>query len=139
MVDEKIKTFEENIKKFKSDVCVDEKRQKDTDDKLNDSENRSRRNNIRIDGILECEKETWEKSEEKIQQVIKEKLKITEYIIIERAHRVGNKEKSKQSNRPRTIVASRRGSRIFSNLGKKCMEFSTPRRAFFPLAFAGGL
>ena len=32
---------------------------KETKDKLNDLENRSRRNNLRIDGIIEGENESW--------------------------------------------------------------------------------
>ena len=43
-------------------------------DKLTDLEDRSRRNNLRIYGISESKYETWEKFEEKIDEVFREKL-----------------------------------------------------------------
>ena len=39
---------------------------KEIKDKLNDLENRSRRNNLRIDGIIELENESWSQSEKKL-------------------------------------------------------------------------
>ena len=39
-----------------------------------DLEDRSRRNNLRVDGIRETPGETWEWCEEKLQQVFQEKL-----------------------------------------------------------------
>ena len=36
---------------------------------MNDLENRSRRNNIRVDGLIEADKETWKESEERPQDV----------------------------------------------------------------------
>ena len=54
--------------------------------KLIELEYRSRRNNIRTDGIKEEEGETWEISETKATKVVKEKLGIEKEIIIERAH-----------------------------------------------------
>ena len=59
----------------------------DTKGKINDLENLSRRNNIRVDGVPESPKETWEQSEEKVKKILKEKLKIEEDISIETAHR----------------------------------------------------
>ena len=56
-------------------------------------ENQSRRNNVKILGIPEkdpkVEKETWEESEDLALEAIKSKLKISEDLKIERAHRVG--------------------------------------------------
>ena len=68
-------------------------------ERLRDLEDRSRRDNLRIDGIAEVENETWEQTEEILQNLFKEKLQL-ENISVERAHRVGNKEK----NNKRTIV-----------------------------------
>ncbi|XP_065683504.1 protein unc-13 homolog C-like [Hydra vulgaris] len=62
-------------------------------------ENRSRRNNLRIDGLYEDEKETWGQTEEKVYLFFKQKLGV-EDIEIERAHRTGQKKNGK----PRTIV-----------------------------------
>ena len=68
-------------------------------ERLRDLEDRSRRDNLRIDGIAEVENETWEQTEEILQNLFKEKLQL-ENISVERAHRVGNKGK----NNKRTIV-----------------------------------
>ena len=66
-------------------------------------ENQSRRNNIRVSGIPEAERESWEDSEAKVKAVIKEKLQIN--VDIERAHRVDKrKSHKKNTNQPRTIV-----------------------------------
>ena len=68
-------------------------------ERLRDLEDRSRRDNRRIDGIAELENETWEQTEEILHNLFKEKLEL-ENISVERAHRVGNKGK----NDKRTIV-----------------------------------
>ena len=68
-------------------------------ERLRDLEDRSRRDNLRIDGIAELENETWEQTEEILHNLFKEKLEL-ENISVERAHRVGNKGK----NNKRTIV-----------------------------------
>ena len=47
-------------------------------------DNQSRRNNIRVNGILESSRETWEVAEEKVKDAVKTKLGID--IDIERAH-----------------------------------------------------
>ena len=67
-------------------------------------ENQSRRNNIRIKGMAEGEKETWDKVESKVKDAIKAKLDLE--IDIERAHRVERRKKkgSGKANEPRTIV-----------------------------------
>ena len=68
-------------------------------ERLRDLEDRSRRDNLRIDGLAELENETWEQTEEILHNLFKEKLEL-ENISVERAHRVGNKGK----NDKRTIV-----------------------------------
>ena len=66
-------------------------------------ENQSRRNNIRVNGIPESSRETWEEAEEKVKDAVKTKLGID--IDIERAHRVERKHRQgKESSQPRTIV-----------------------------------
>ena len=67
--------------------------------KLVELENRSRRNNIRIDGIKEHNKESWEECERSVHSMLKERLDI-ENVEIERAHRAGRKSR----NKPKTIV-----------------------------------
>ncbi|XP_065671724.1 uncharacterized protein LOC136089600 [Hydra vulgaris] len=72
-------------------------------DKLAELEDRSRRNNLRFTGIEEDENETWELSEEKIQNVLKTKLGFKSNAEIERAHRTGKKSSDgKKYNR--TII-----------------------------------
>ena len=68
-------------------------------ERLRDLEDRSRSDNLRIDGIAEVENETWEQGEEILHNLFKEKLEL-ENISVERAHRAGNREK----NNKRTIV-----------------------------------
>ena len=72
-------------------------------------ENHSRRNNVRIVGVEELpgENETWEKSEEMVKELVKDKLELSEDLHIERAHRVGKKKETRQDGSkysPRPIV-----------------------------------
>ena len=67
-------------------------------------EDRSRRNNLRIDAIEEEEGETREIYEAKVTKVFKEKLGIEKEIIIKRAYRTKRNYKDKDKNRPRKIV-----------------------------------
>ena len=55
-------------------------------DKLIDLGDRFRRNNLRINGILESRNKTWEEYEEEIEKVFNEKLDIKN-VQIETAHR----------------------------------------------------
>ena len=75
--------------------------------KLIELEDRSRRNNLRIDGIPESYKETWDDCENKVQDLFNNKLGIGN-VVIERAHRVlSSNDQDTQGNkdrRPKTIV-----------------------------------
>ena len=74
-------------------------------DKTEYLENQSRRNDIRIDGFREEEAETWDITEAKVKETLKEKLNLDEEPNLERAHRVGRKVNTTGSpGRPRTIV-----------------------------------
>ncbi|XP_065677479.1 uncharacterized protein MAL8P1.12-like [Hydra vulgaris] len=66
-----------------------------------DLENRSRRNNLRVDGVKEKAGETWTECEDTVKDIFKNQLKINSEVVVERAHRVG---KTKDSKIPRTIV-----------------------------------
>ena len=74
-------------------------------DKLNDLENRSRRNNLRIDRIIEEESESWSQSEKKLQELIKDQLQFERDTEIERAHRSGKTMIDGAANKRRTIMA----------------------------------
>ena len=56
------------------------------EDKLIELEDRSRRNNLRVDGIKERPNETWEDCENELHTLFKESLGFEEEVVIERAH-----------------------------------------------------
>lgn len=69
-------------------------------------ENQSRRNNLRIEGIPEDINETWEKTEEKVKDVLVNKLHLDFTPRMERAHRTGPSRNSNGGPRskPKTVV-----------------------------------
>ncbi|XP_065671710.1 uncharacterized protein LOC136089585 [Hydra vulgaris] len=67
--------------------------------KLREMEDRSRRNNLRIDGVKENDGESWKDSEMKVNKIFENYLGL-KGIKIERAHRTGQKN----SVKPRTII-----------------------------------
>ena len=73
------------------------------EDKLIDLEDRSRQNNLRVDGSKERPNETWEDCKSEQNTLFKESLGIEEKVVVERVHRVKT-AKSKKGNAPRTIV-----------------------------------
>ena len=80
-------------------------------------EDRSRRQNIRIDGLEEVKNETWEQTEQILKSMIREKLEIGD-ANIERAHMMVNTN----SNLPRTIISnfsSFKGKQIVLSATKK--------------------
>ena len=118
------KKFKEINKKLKNDKQqhgneIDELWQENEylREKLRDIEDRSRRDNLRIDGLQEVENETWEQTEKILKSMIQEKLEI-EDVNIERAHRVGNTSNTS----PRTVVAkfsSFKGKQLVLSAAKK--------------------
>ena len=108
---------EENVKiidNLKSELLQNQKQQqqkqlvipnlKEIKDKLNDLENRSRRNNLTID-IIEEENESWSQSEKKLQEIIKDPLQFKWDIEIERAPPSGKTMIDGAANKRRTIIA----------------------------------
>ena len=67
--------------------------------KLIELKDRSRRSNIRIGGVKEDSKESWEECEKGVHSLLKERLDIKS-VGIKRAHRTGRKTR----NTPRKIV-----------------------------------
>ena len=101
--DEEFAIIKSNIKKVKSDMKEITEDLLDSDkvsSKLIELEDRSLRNNLRIDGIAEDQNESWHECEEKVLEVIKGKLEIQDPIEIDRCHRMGKHKR----NRPRTII-----------------------------------
>ena len=89
------------LHEVKKHVKMNEESIRDIFNKLRIQEDRSRRNNIRVDGIAENEGETWDDCAVKVKSFLNDKLGFND-VNIERAHRV--KSKSRQTG-PRTIVA----------------------------------
>ena len=110
VLEEKVANAEKQVEKLQEqinelwDYQVDPERLELAERKIVDLEDRSRRNNLRIDGISEKENETWDKYKQEVQSLIKEKLGIAENIVIERAHRIKKKGNSDNLGKPRTIV-----------------------------------
>lgn len=74
----------------------------DITDKLEYLEGQSRRKNLVFEGVLESPGETWADAEEKINQLLREKLQLQHPVEMERVHRVG---KPGGRDWPRPIIA----------------------------------
>ena len=73
------------------------------EEKLIDLKNRSKRNNLRVDGIKEGANKTWEDCKKELDTLFKERVSTEGEIIIESAQEVKT-GKGKKNNSPRTIV-----------------------------------
>ena len=93
LIDKIKETFKSETEKLKKD-------NDDTNNKLRILEDRSRRDNLRFDGIEEWEEESWADTEQNLKDTLSDILGI-QNVKIERAHRVGDKKRSPC----RTIVA----------------------------------
>ena len=56
-------------------------------EKLIQPEDRSRQNNLRIDGVEKTSNKTWDICEKKVQNIVENKLRITTEIEFDRCHR----------------------------------------------------
>ena len=100
-LNEKITSMERNLFSLKKDIEVIQTTKPswaiEIENKLVDLEDRSMRNNLRINGIKEGKNETWEECEERVNCFLEEKLDMdTSEIWIERAHRVGEKKRGQE-------------------------------------------
>ncbi|XP_047129609.2 uncharacterized protein LOC105843398 [Hydra vulgaris] len=95
LIDEKIVTNNKYLDKKMEHTKIDNVLK----EKQRNLEDRSRRNNLRIEGIYENDKESWGDTEKKVQTFFTEKLGLKD-VEIERAHRTGRKN----DGRPRTII-----------------------------------
>ena len=98
---EKISPMEKKLFSLKKDTDIIQTTKPswaiDIENKLMDLEDRSRRNNLRINGIKEGKNETWEECEERVNCFLEEKLDIdTSEIWIPRAHRAGKKKNGQE-------------------------------------------
>ena len=100
----------------------------ETNAKLIDLEDRSRWNNLRFEGIKEHENESWEDCENKIYDLLENKLEMDiENFLIERAHWTGKKNK----NRLRPIVAQFSFYKDKMNILKNCKKLKNTRFSIF--------
>ena len=79
-----LKELDKNINEVQQDLLDP----KYVSSKLIELEDRSRRNNLRIDGIDEKPNKTWDECEARVQELVKVNLGITDAIEFERCHRI---------------------------------------------------
>ena len=123
-LEEKVDNVEKRIEKLESDIQETYEYQIDpkyVQDKLTDLEDKSRENNIRIDGIKETKGETWNDCEEKVQDMFAQKLGLDD-TETERAHRAKRNNRDSNTNRPQTIIVKllrfKYKTKIFQNAKK---------------------
>ena len=98
----KIKKDLKDLDKNINEVQQDHLDPKYVSSELIELENRSRRNNLVIDGIDEKPNKTWNECEARVQELIKVNLGITGTIEFERCHRISAQTNSfKNHNRSR--------------------------------------
>ena len=100
-MDEKEKRLTEEIGILKSKLKQERDHTSILMEKIDDLENRSRRNNVVIHGIDECDNETWADAEAKVQDFFRNQLQVEFQGSIQRAHRLG---KRRHDRRPRPII-----------------------------------
>ena len=93
--------MERNLFTLKKDIEVTQTTKPswaiEIENKLVDLEDRSRRNNLRINGKKEGKNETWEECEERVNCFLEEKLDMdASEIWIEHAHRVDEKKRGQE-------------------------------------------
>ncbi|XP_065678168.1 uncharacterized protein LOC136093155 [Hydra vulgaris] len=102
LIENKIKTALDSFIKNKSthnEIQNNNIELKKINSKLREIEDRSRRNNLRVEGVKEDDNESWLESETKVKKIFDEYLGIKD-VKIERAHRAGKEDIKKH----RTIV-----------------------------------
>ena len=100
-INERVKSLEKELSSTKEDVGVIQTTEPtwvlEIRRKLVDLEGRSRRNNLRILGVKEDPQKSWEECENKIYDLLEEKLEMnTSNKNMERAHRAGEKSNNKE-------------------------------------------
>ena len=130
-INEKVQSMERELSSTKEDVRVIQTTEPiwalEIRRKFVDLEDRSRKNNMRILGIKKDPQESWEECENKIYDLLEEKLEMdTSNITIERVHRVGEKSNDKE----RAIVAQFSFYKDKINILGNCKNFFHIRRRF---------
>ena len=98
------------------------------ENKLVDLENRSRMNNLRINGIKEGKNENWEECEERVNCFLEERLGVdTSKIWIERTHGIGEKKRGQE----RKIVVQFNSYKNKLDLLRNCKKLKGTNFSFF--------
>ena len=101
--DEKLNSLSERVNTVEEKIKQKPKWAIDIEEKLVDLEDRSRRNNLRFEGLAEDKKEPWQVTTDKLYNFIERELHIDcKDVVIERAHRAGT---TNTDRKPRAIVA----------------------------------
>lgn len=93
----KIKSIEDNVSRIQATM-------KKHIEKTIYLYNQSRRNNMRFEGLLEDNNETWDETEAKVKNFLVEKLDFEPAPEIERAHRTARTGRQDGTPKPRTVV-----------------------------------
>ena len=103
LVEEKLNTLKSQMRSIQNEVSENKAELKE---QLRIQEDRSRRNNIRVDSIAEDENEAWENKENKLRSFLYDELEITYELYIKKVHGVRRREafKFNSNNTPITIV-----------------------------------
>lgn len=131
------------IKQLNEDLLVSDSVIKGLEERCNYQEDYSRRKNLKINGIEEADRETWEQSTARVSKLLEERLQLPN-IELERVHRVGQRH----NNQARPLIArfvrfsdreavlrnsaKLRGTQIFVN-EDLCPASQEIRRAKLPL------
>ena len=102
-LDEELVIVKNDISKIKSDIQILEDDLLDPNEvskKLIELQDRSRRDNLRFDGLTEDPNKTWDDCERKVQDVLLNNLNIEDNIEIDRCHCFGKG----RGSHPRTII-----------------------------------
>ena len=95
------------------------------EERLIELEDRSRRCNLRIDGVEEGKDETWDQCEEKVLEIFTNQLGIEKNVQIERAHRTGkkgSKHSHEKTSKPRAIVLKLNSYKDKIKILKECKK-----------------
>ena len=127
-MDDKVQKLEEKMNLMREELRVIQTTKPswaiETDAKLVDLEDRSKRNNLRFERIKEHQNELWEDCENKIYDLLENKLDMDiENVVIERAHRTGKKNK----NKSRPIVAQFSFYKDRMNILKNCKKLKNTK------------
>ena len=115
----RIESVEKNLVEVNHELDNLYDRTKYLEDKLDDLENRSRRQNVVLHGVDEEENETWDCTEEKVMKVLHENLGLqVDRSQIERAHRTG----VRRMNGTRPIICKFLSDKIKESVLNNCKK-----------------